>query len=446
MTTATIAPHHVRTSPRRRPGGSAALLVAALPGLAACGADGPAGRSPAGDAAGLSDLEIASPAAPGGGQPYLSAGRRGGVWMSWTEPWSGGHRVAVSNYDGRAWSEPATVAAGDAFFVNWADFPSVHSFGDALVVHWLERGGQGTYDYGVRIAWSLDRGATWSAPWTPHDDDTPTEHGFVSFFERGGSVWAAWLDGRAMTEPGGPMSVRARSLPLELSVGRTADEAGGGRLQGSAAGPEHVVDERACECCQTDAVVAAGIPVLVYRDRAAGEIRDVAASRLLDSGWTPGTPVHEDGWVIGACPVNGPALAALDSSVAVAWFAAPDNRPRVSVAFSADGGASFGSPVRLDAGQPSGRVDVLMLDDGSALATWLEREGPEARILSRRVGPDGSVGDAVPLAGTGAERASGFPRIARLGPGRLMLAWTDASDVSRVRVAVLPLELWPAPS
>ena len=456
MTTATHPPA-ADARPTWPPGHAATVLSAVVLLLAGCGAgdgDGAAGRSTgagagagavgvAGGAAGTVAAEIASPAAPGSGQPFL-APAAGGVWMSWTEPSPAGHRVAVSHYDGRGWSRPATVAEGDAFFVNWADFPSVQPFrGGLLVAHWLQRGGQGTYDYGVRLSWSEDRGATWSPPWTPHEDGTPTEHGFVSLFERGGEVWAAWLDGRAMTAPGGPMSVRARSLPLRPAAANGASAPDAAREAASASpGPEMVVDGRVCECCQTDAVVAAGVPVLVYRDRVEGEVRDIAASRLLDSGWTPGVPVHEDGWVIGGCPVNGPALAARGSRVAAAWFTAPENRPRVNVAFSDDGAATFGARLRVDSGQPAGRVDIVLLDDGSALATWLERGGGGARILSRRVEPGGRMGDPVRLADTHEGRASGFPRIARLGADRLMLAWTDPSGESRVRVAVLPLTRW----
>ena len=453
MTTATKLPQHADAAPRRRPYAAALLLPAAILCYAACGpggGDAAAGGSPqggaagsvAGGAAGPQAAEIASPAAPGSGQPFL-APDAGGVWMSWTEPSSEGHRVAVSHYDGRSWSSPATVAEGDDFFVNWADFPTVRPYRGLLVAHWLQRGGQGTYDYGVRTAWSVDRGATWSAPWTPHEDGTPTEHGFVSFFERDGAVWAAWLDGRAMTAPGGPMSVRARSLPLAVpAVGGTGSVAGVERRSVTVPGPELLVDGRACECCQTDAVVADGVPVLAYRDRADGEVRDIAVSRLVGTGWTPGVPVHEDGWVIGGCPVNGPALAARDAAVVVAWFTAPENLPRVNVAFSDDGALTFGAPLRVDAGQPAGRVDVVMLDDGVALVTWLERGAGGARILSRRVDPGGGMGDPVPIADTDAARASGFPRIARLGPDRLMLAWTDPAGESRVRAAVLPLDRW----
>lgn len=377
--------------------------------------------------------EIATPAAPGAGQPYLEPAG-GGVWMSWTEPTPAGHRVAASYFDG-AWSPPGTIAEGDAFFVNWADFPSIRSFGDRLYAHWLWRGGQGTYDYGVRLAWSDDRGATWSEPWTPHDDGTPTEHGFVSFFGDENGVWAAWLDGRAMVEDGGTMSLRARMLPGSGAGG--ADPPGG-----TPPGPETVVDGMTCECCQTDAVVVDGVPVVVYRDRAEGEIRDIHVSRLKRAGWEPGGAVHDDGWVFGGCPVNGPAMAARGADVAVAWFTAPDNRSEVNVAFSGDGAVTFGPPARLDGGRPIGRVDVVMLDDGSALVTWLEAGDAGTAIVSRRVAPDGTMGETVTLAATDAARASGFPRMARLGTDRLMLAWTDPAGKGRIRAATFDLALW----
>ena len=296
----------------------------------------------------------AAPPGPGSGQPYLASDGTG-VWMSWLEPAAGGHRLAASYFDG-SWTEPVTVAEGKDFLVNWADFPSIRAAGDRLVAHWLWRGGGRSYDYGVRLAWSEDGGATWSAPWTPHEDGTPTEHGFVSVFVDGDAAWATWLDGRAMVDPSGPMSLRARRLPSGEAAGWTG------------AGPETLLDARTCECCQTSAAVAAGTPVIAFRDRAEGEVRDIHITRLLQDGWTESVPVHEDGWVIGGCPVNGPAMAALGQLVAVAWFTAPDGEAQVNVAFSEDAAATFGRPARLDLGRPLGRTDVVLLDDGTALS------------------------------------------------------------------------------
>lgn len=374
------------------------------------------------------------PPGPGSGQPYLATDGTG-VWMSWLEPTADGYRLAASRFDG-SWTDPVTVAEGEDFFVNWADFPSIRAMGDRLVAHWLQRGGQGTYDYGVRLAWSEDDGATWSAPWTPHEDGTPTEHGFVSVFVDGDAAWATWLDGRAMVDPAGPMSLRARRLPFGVAAG----------LPG--AGPETVLDPRTCECCQTSAVVAAGTPVIAFRDRAEGEVRDIHVTRRLQGGWTESAPVHEDGWVIGGCPVNGPAMAALEQLVAVAWFTAPDGEAQVHVAFSTDAAATFAPPTRLDLGRPLGRTDVVLLDDGTALVTWLEEEGAgtAASIMSRRVASNGAMGEPLRLAGTESARASGFPRIARLGTAELLLAWTDPRGQGRVRVAVFAAGDWPAPS
>lgn len=417
---------------------AASVAVALVAGAAACAPDDV--PSPGTEIAEPAAATVLSPAAPGSGEPFL-ASDGDGVWMSWIEPAAAGHRVAAAYYDGE-WGPATTVAEGDDFFVNWADFPSVQPLGGRLVAHWLQRGGQGTYDYGVRVAWSADGGATWSEPWTPHGDDTPTEHGFVSFFAAGGVdddaaparfPWAVWLDGRAMVEEGGAMAIRAGRLPWGVP---TMPQAG--------VDAEVVLDARTCECCQTDAVVADGVPVVAYRDRGEGEVRNIHVTRLLESGWTEGVPVHDDRWVIGGCPVNGPALAARGAQVAVAWFTAPDGQGQVNVAFSADAAASFGPPMRLDAGQPLGRVDVVMLDDGGALATWLERGDDGAAIMSRFVSPDGAAGPLRSLAATDEARASGFPRIARLGADRLMLAWTRVEEAAQVRTAVFDLDAWKA--
>ena len=155
--------------------------------------------------------------------------------------------------------------------------------------------------------------------------------------------------------------------------------------------------------------------------------------RRVGGEWTEPRTIHDDGWVINACPVNGPAVAAAGRRVAVAWFTGAPG-PRVLVAFSDDAGATFGPPVRVDEGAGQGRVDLVLLDDGAALVSWLERGGEGAEIRLRRVAPDGA-GPAFSLASTSAERASGFPQMARSGD-RILFAWTEAGSPPRVRTAL----------
>ncbi len=63
---------------------------------------------------------------------------------------------------------------------------------------------------------------------------------------------------------------------------------------------------------------------------------------------------------------------ALGDRVALAWFTAEGDSPRALLAFSTDGGRSFGAPIRVDEEQTLGRVDVAMLPDGRAVVSWLE--------------------------------------------------------------------------
>lgn len=351
------------------------------------------------------------------------------VVLSWQEPdatnsWS----VKTAILDGAGWSPARTVARSTeqrGFFINWADFASVDFLeADLLVAHWLLRGPDGGYDYGVRVARSTDSGRTWTEPWTPHTDETRTEHGFVSKFPlENGGIGFVWLDGRdsvdrdGKTGTPGAMALRYRSLDRD-----------------GVPGVESLIDERVCDCCQTDAAVSASGPVVVYRDRSEEEVRDIYVTRLVDGQWTEGIPVHRDGWVIPACPVNGPAVAARGNEVAVAWFTAVGNDRKTQVAFSSDSGVHFGEPIRVDDGIALGRVDVLWLENGSALVMWLERRPRTGEVLVRQVWPNGRIGGEAVVTTTSAGRDSGFPQMIQDGMGRVVFAWTETGNVRRVRV------------
>ena len=120
-----------------------------------------------------------------------------------------------------------------------------------------------------------------------------------------------------------------------------------------------------------------------------------------------------------------------------AWFSAAHDSPSVYAAFSDDAGRSFGEPIRIDGGEPLGRVDLVLLDDGSALVTWLEGKSEKAELRVRRVSSDRALDAPFRAAVTSGSRHSGFPRLARLGDGAV-LAWTQLTDdVPSVRVGVL---------
>ena len=390
----------------------AAVLIAAA--CSPASGDRPDDDVAASDAPPIVLDTLATPAPAGSAEPNIAAGPDG-LYLSWLEQTGEGrHALRFARLGEDGWSAPRTVMERTGLFVNWADFPSVIALdGGLMAAHWLEKSGSGTYAYDVRTAVSTDGGQTWGADVIPHRDGVETEHGFVSLFPVDGRIGAVWLDGRGMHE-GEPMALRFATLGPD---GATPDEP---------------VDLSVCDCCQTGAAVTSEGPVLVYRDRTEGEIRDIYTVRRVDGAWTEPRAIHDDGWLLNACPVNGPAVDAEGRRVVVAWYTGSPSA-RVLVAFSDDAGATFGAPIRADLGEPQGRVDVVLLDSGAALVSWLEVADGRGEIRLREV--TDSAGPVLRLAETSAARASGFPRMARLGD-RVLFAWTEAGDPPRVRTAV----------
>jgi hypothetical protein len=364
--------------------------------------------------------ELPSPAGAGSGQPNLAVSPDGRIHLSWIERLGEGRyslRFARKERDG--WSTPKVIAEGSNWFVNWADFPSMVALPDgSLAAHWLAKSGPGTFDYDVNISRSYDGGKTWGKPFVPHQDGVKAEHGFVSMFAaQDGSLAAVWLDGREM-KPGGDSHGHGQGNMTLRYVKINRD----GKLS-----DEAVLDSRVCECCQTSAAMTADGPVVVYRDRSEQEkeIRDISIVRLKAGKWSAPRPVFQDGWQLNGCPVNGPAVAAAGRRVAVAWFTGANNSSRVKLAFSNDAGESFAEPITVDDGNPTGRVDVMLLADGSAMVSWLEKLPEGGAVRLRRVKPDGKRDESITVAPSGTARSNGFPQMVRTSDA-LVFAWTGA--------------------
>jgi len=368
---------------------------------------------------------LPSPAADGSSAPHLALTPAGDVVMSWLEPADDGHhalKFATLQRDG--WSPARSVSDGNDWFINWADFPSVTPI-TAIdwAAHWLVKQPGGTYSYDIALAISRDAGTTWSRPIKPHDDGTPTEHGFVTLFPWGSGFGAVWLDGRkTRPEPGG-MTLRYARFGFDGTIGESGE-----------------IDELVCDCCATDVALAAAGPVATYRNRTSDEIRDIAVSRYAEGAWQPPVIVGNDQWRIPGCPVNGSTIAARGERVVVAWYTAPNRQRRVQLAWSDDGGRSFGSPVLLEEGSVSGNVDVDLLSDDLAVVSWTARtaDGP-GEIRLQRVPFRGKPGPVQVIATSNVGRGSGFPQMI-LGRDGLVYAWTEPGEPPRIHTARSPFK------
>lgn len=379
-------------------------------------------------------VDLAYPNVEGSGEPHLAVAPTGEAILSWLEPTPQGHSLKFSAFSEEGWSVANTVETGADLMANWADFPSVVPIsGDLWAAHWLVLQADNPFGYDAMASLSRDAGKHWGAPFLLHRDMTPTEHGFVSFLPWGSGLGAVWLDGRNMIVNGEPAFVGAGGEPLGMSL-RYAQFSAGGDRQFSG-----VIDDLVCDCCQTDVAMTGNSLVLAYRDRTSDDIRDIVVRRLEDGKWTARVQVGPDGWFFPGCPINGPAIAADGEEVVVAWFAAPNDDPKVRLARSSNGGRTFLDPVSVDTAGSFGHVDVALLEDGDAAVSWVRRDGKGQVALSvRLISVDGVLGDIYTVSTLNTARPLDFPQMVSNGRS-LIFAWTGVDVAEGIKTARLEL-------
>jgi hypothetical protein len=403
------------TTLRRRGAGAAciALLMVAMGG---CGGEPPVARPPVRPPKPASSIvrPVPFPFGTDTVAPAVTSDADGAVLVSWIDRRA--HALNIARWRDGRWFQPRTIARGD-LAVSKANAPALFAAHGVTVAEWIEHNGKGT---AIRVSLSNDGAASWSEPVTPHPN-IESQFGFVSFaVEPDGGIGVVWLDGRNLEggrEGAGDMELRYAKI----------DEAGNMTS-------DQLLDPRVCDCCQTTIASTANGPVVLYRDRSADEIRDISVILKSGDGWTKPKPLRRDGWHIRGCPVNGPRADAAGLNVVAAWYSAANDQPRVNVAFSRDGGATFADPIRVDGGHPAGHVDVALLADGSAVVTWIENQEGNASIQATRVRRDRGRGSSVQVARVPAASSAGFPRIA-ISKDNIVVAWSG--DPAGVRLALL---------
>lgn len=357
-------------------------------------------------------------------EPYLFTDKNGIVYLSWVTKDAQNSTLKYSTLNNGTWSSPSVIASGNNWFVNWADYPLIASDGsNNLVSHFLEKSEKGKYTYDVKVITSSDQGKSWSQPAILHDDGKKAEHGFVSIVPYGENYFISWLDGRNAAMEGGDGHDGGHQGQMTIR-GAIVDKSGK-KIN------EWELDNRVCDCCQTSAAIAANGPVVVYRDRSDSEIRDISIVRFVNGQWTEPKTIIADNWKIEGCPVNGPRIAASGNNLAVAWFSSPKKNAQVNVTFSADGGATFFNPVKVNDDKPIGRVDIELLNEKTAMVSWME----SSVIKAARIYSDGRKDSSIVIASTTESRSSGFPQMTKAAD-KIIFAWTDDKE-KKIKLATL---------
>lgn len=357
------------------------------------------------------------PAQVGSGMAFLTTDAKGVAYLSWIDPLpSREHALRYAQWTGSGWSAPSTIASGPKWFVNWADFPALAVLPDgSMMAHWLTRSeGAGSHGYGVRVARKAPGAAAWKEVFGASLDNKEDYAGFLSFVGSGRSMDAVYL------APPSGSGEHAASGGEHRKTLRAVAFSPNGKVTS-----DREIDSSVCSCCQTTAVATPKGPLVAYRDRLPGEIRDISVIRQVDGSWTQPRPLHRDGWEINGCPTEGPSAAVTGDRVGIAWMTAAQDNPRMQMVFSNNSGKDFGEPIRIDDGRPLGRPAVAAFDANHFLVAWIERmpEG-KAEVRLRRVSTSGVKFPAVTVASVTSGRSTGLPKVVLTGD-QILLAWRN---------------------
>ena len=358
-------------------------------------------------------IEIKNPSLINSSLPRLFSNGED-LLMSWIQNKDSIASLKYSKFNGIDWTAPTEIISGSDWFVNWADFPAIADNNGSILTNILKKSAEGTYTYDIHLQLYSKQKNTWKNNILLNQDGIKSEHGFVSMLPyNNDSFFVTWLDGRTLVgvpKENEQMTLRAAFIDAEGEISN-----------------DILLDDKTCECCNTAATMTSNGPIVAYRDRSDTEIRDISIVRFVNGNWTAPKNVYQDHWEIPGCPVNGPAIDSFNDAVALAWFTAENDNPRIQVSFSENQGETFGLQYRVDNGNAIGRVDIVMIDQNNAVVSWMEPDGIDTLIQILKVSSNGEKNIPITITKTRSERSSGFPQLELVGD-RLYVAWTSLED------------------
>ena len=361
-------------------------------------------------------------------QPSLVSGE-GSLSLSWISSNDGKKSsLNFSQFKEGKWVNTQTMATGSNWFVNWADFPA-HAINENLILSsYLKKSDSGTYTYDVILSLQKLSGEKVKEDFLLHNDGVKAEHGFVSIIPNDNQgFFITWLDGRNTVDNDldgyhKPMTIRFAEI---TNKGDIIDES--------------ELDSATCDCCQTSIAVTNKGPVVVYRDRSDKEVRDIYIARKINGIWEVPTPIHNDGWEINGCPVNGPKVASNSNNLAISWFTVSNKKPTVNLSFSKSNGASFGTPIKINDDDSIGRVDVAFLNPQEVLVSYIEGDDVGTYLRIKKVSIDGKISAPITISKIDGGRSTGVPQLEILD-NEAFIVWTvfegEKNQLKTVKLSV----------
>jgi len=349
-------------------------------------------------------------------QPNLVSSN-GSLTLSWIS--SKEENKASLNYsrymEGR-WIKPQVIASGSDWFINWADFPAHAINQDLIITSHLKKSASGKYTYDVVLNLQKLSGEKIKEDFLLNTDGVKAEHGFVSIIANNKKgFFITWLDGRNTIEK----KLDGEHKPMTIRFAEITDK--GDVIK------ESELDASTCDCCQTSIAITNDGPIVVYRDRGEKEVRDIYSVKNINGTWEEPNVVHDDGWIINGCPVNGPKVAVNSKDLAIAWFTVFNDNPLVNVSFSKNNGNSFGAPVKVNDHDAIGRVDVSFLNDKEVIVSYMEVDDIGTYLRIKKVSFDGKISEPITISKIDGGRNTGVPQL-EIIDSEIFIVWTIFID------------------
>lgn len=351
-------------------------------------------------------------------------------------------RFARSTDAGRSWSAPVTVTpeAGDASPPHGESSPRlVAAPGGRFAIFWarsVPAAGRQWPGSEMRMARSLDGGATWETPRTLNSDSTGAV-GTHTFF--GAAVLddttlvAAWLDERH------PELMHGHQHPLPDTSHEPTSEADARIFAvtshdfGASWGPNTALWGAVCPCCRVSLTPTPdGRIVAAWRQHFPGNIRDIVTASLIPAR-APERLSH-DNWSYPGCPHTGPAIA-VDSAGTehVVWYTGKAGNAGIFYARRAPGSPPS-RPVGIATAQTLATAHASVLVVGQGVLAAYDMSPRHGRSIQLAwLDQQGRLAQTLPVP----ESASGqYPQLALADDTTALVAWTQSDSVKMVRLRV----------
>ena len=150
--------------------------------------------------------------------------------------------------------------------------------------------------------------------------------------------------------------------------------------------------------------------------------------------------LHNDGWTINGCPVNGPKVAVNSTNLAVAWFTVSNNNPLVNVSFSKTNGDSFSTPLKINDHHAIGRVDVAFLNTEEIIVSYMEADDIGTYLRIKKVSVNEKVSKPITISKIDRGRNTGVPQLEIIN-NEIFVVWTISVDgMNQLKSVKLSLE------